>query len=53
MASFNVSILFKTPPKVSISIGIAIGATSWMALLEKADRALFQAKEQGKNKVAS
>jgi len=24
-----------------------------MALLEKADRALFQAKEQGKNKVAS
>ena len=39
--------------KVSISIGIAIGATSWMALLEKADRALFQAKEQGKNKVAS
>ena len=39
--------------KVSISIGVAIGATSWMALLEKADRALFQAKEQGKNKVAS
>ena len=36
--------------KVSISIGVAIGATSWMALLEKADRALFQAKEQGKNK---
>ena len=39
--------------KVSISIGVAIGATSWIALLEKADRALFQAKEQGKNKVAS
>lgn len=39
--------------KVSISIGVAIGATNWMALLEKADRALFQAKEQGKNKVAS
>ena len=39
--------------KVSISIGVVIGATSWMALLEKADRALFQAKEQGKNKVAS
>lgn len=39
--------------KVSISIGVAIGATSWMALLEKSDRALFQAKEQGKNKVAS
>ena len=39
--------------KVSISIVVAIGATSWMALLEKADRALFQAKEQGKNKVAS
>lgn len=39
--------------KVSISIGVAIGATNWMALLEKADRVLFQAKEQGKNKVAS
>ena len=39
--------------KVSISIGVAIGATSRMALLEKADRALFQAKEQGKNKVLS
>ena len=38
---------------ISISIGVAIGATSWMALLEKADRVLFQAKEQGKNKVAS
>ena len=39
--------------KVSISIGVAIGATSWMALLEKADRVLFQAKEQGKNKVVA
>ena len=39
--------------KVSISIGVAIGATSWMALLEKADRFLFQAKEQGKNKVVA
>ncbi|MDH1705251.1 GGDEF domain-containing protein [Acinetobacter johnsonii] len=39
--------------KVSISIGVAIGATTWMALLEKADRALFQAKEQGKNKVVA
>ncbi|MEJ5032611.1 GGDEF domain-containing protein [Acinetobacter sp. MYb177] len=39
--------------KVSISIGVAISATSWMALLEKADRALFQAKEQGKNKVVA
>ena len=39
--------------KVSISIGVAIGATSWMALLEKSDRALFQAKEQGKNKVVA
>lgn len=38
---------------ISISIGVAIGATSWMALLEKADRALFQAKEQGKNKVVA
>ncbi|MEG2845898.1 MAG: GGDEF domain-containing protein [Acinetobacter sp.] len=39
--------------KVSISIGVAIGATSWMALVEKADHALFQAKEQGKNKVVA
>ena len=39
--------------KVSIRIGVAIGATSWMALLEKADRVLFQAKEQGKNKVVA
>ena len=38
---------------IRISIGVAIGATSWMALLEKADRALFQAKEQGKNKVVA
>ena len=38
---------------VTISIGVAIGAASWTELLEKADRALFQAKEQGKNKVAS
>ena len=43
----------KVSISISISIGVAIGATSWMALLEKADRALFQAKEQGKNKVAS
>ena len=39
--------------RVSVSVGVAIGANSWMELLEKADRALFQAKEQGKNKVAS
>jgi len=47
---FSTLFLYRTQV---ISIGVAIGATSWMALLEKADRALFQAKEQGKNKVAS
>lgn len=37
---------------VSVSAGVAVGAASWMALLEKADKSLFQAKENGKNKVA-
>ncbi|GAA5186360.1 GGDEF domain-containing protein [Acinetobacter kookii] len=37
---------------VSVSAGVAVGAVSWMALLEKADKSLFQAKENGKNKVA-
>lgn len=36
---------------VSVSIGIAVGAESWIALLEKADRSLFKAKDQGKNIV--
>jgi diguanylate cyclase (GGDEF)-like protein len=38
--------------RVSVSAGVAVGAASWMALLEKADKSLFQAKENGKNKVA-
>ena len=32
--------------------GVAVGAASWMALLEKADKSLFQAKQNGKNAVA-
>lgn len=39
--------------KVSISVGVALGAKNWTTLLEKADHALFQAKEQGKNKVVT
>ena len=38
--------------QVSVSAGVAVGAASWMALLEKADKSLFKAKENGKNKVA-
>ncbi|MFH7765432.1 diguanylate cyclase [Acinetobacter sp. BSP-28] len=38
--------------QVSVSAGVAVGAASWMALLEKADKSLFQAKANGKNKVA-
>ena len=38
--------------QISVSAGVAVGAASWMALLEKADKSLFQAKENGKNKVA-
>ena len=38
--------------QVSVSAGVAVGAASWMALLEKADKSLFQAKENGKNAVA-
>ena len=37
--------------QISVSAGVAVGAASWMALLEKADKSLFQAKENGKNKV--
>ncbi|WP_019458505.1 GGDEF domain-containing protein [Acinetobacter sp. GG2] len=36
---------------VSVSIGFAIGATSWMELLEKADRSLLKAKARGRNVV--
>lgn len=37
--------------QVSVSIGIAIGANSWLALLEKADQSLLKAKAKGKNVV--
>ncbi|MEQ1451982.1 GGDEF domain-containing protein [Acinetobacter seifertii] len=36
---------------ISVSIGFAIGATSWMELLEKADRSLLRAKARGRNVV--
>lgn len=36
---------------VSVSIGFAIGATSWMELLENADRSLLRAKARGRNVV--
>ncbi|MCU4391330.1 GGDEF domain-containing protein [Acinetobacter courvalinii] len=37
--------------RVSVSIGVAIGANSWLALLEKADQSLLKAKAKGKNAV--
>lgn len=37
--------------RVSVSIGVAIGASSWLALLEKADQSLLKAKAKGKNVV--
>ena len=39
--------------QVSVSIGFAIGAASWMELLEKADRSLLRAKARGRNVVES
>ncbi|MFC6053470.1 hypothetical protein ACFPT0_11615 [Acinetobacter portensis] len=36
---------------VSISAGVAVGAVSWMALLERADKSLLKVKTQGKNAV--
>ncbi|MGB9190551.1 MULTISPECIES: GGDEF domain-containing protein [unclassified Acinetobacter] len=38
--------------RVSVSAGVVVGGASWMSLLEKADKSLFQAKAKGKNKVA-
>ncbi|MCH7335740.1 GGDEF domain-containing protein [Acinetobacter sp. NIPH 2699] len=37
--------------QVSVSIGVAIGANSWLGLLEKADQSLLKAKAKGKNIV--
>lgn len=37
---------------VSISAGAAVGAESWIALLARADEALFRAKAKGKNSVS-
>ncbi|MGG2096857.1 GGDEF domain-containing protein [Acinetobacter haemolyticus] len=36
---------------VSVSIGVATGAESWLELLEKADQSLLKAKVKGKNIV--
>jgi diguanylate cyclase (GGDEF)-like protein len=38
--------------RISVSAGVVVGGASWMSLLEKADKSLFQAKANGKNKVA-
>ena len=37
---------------ISVSIGVAVGAKTWMDLLEKADKSLFKSKEGGKNLVS-
>jgi diguanylate cyclase (GGDEF)-like protein len=37
---------------ISISIGIASGAGSWVELMENADQSLFKAKAMGKNAIA-
>lgn len=37
--------------QVSVSIGVAISAESWLELLEKADQSLLKAKARGKNVV--
>ncbi len=36
---------------ISVSAGVAVGAVSWMALLERADKSLLKVKTQGKNTV--
>ena len=37
---------------ISVSAGIAVGACSWIALLERADKSLFKVKAEGKNAVS-
>ncbi len=37
--------------RISVSAGVAVGAVSWMALLERADKSLLKVKTQGKNAV--
>lgn len=37
--------------KISVTIGIAYGATSWTELMKKADSALLKAKKEGKNRI--
>ncbi len=37
--------------QISISAGIAVGAQTWLQLLEQADKALFKAKRAGRNCV--
>ncbi|MCU4306266.1 GGDEF domain-containing protein [Acinetobacter ursingii] len=41
----------KTPLYISSSIGVAVGALSWLDLFQKADQALLRAKAKGKNVV--
>ncbi|KGT46300.1 MULTISPECIES: GGDEF domain-containing protein [Acinetobacter] len=38
--------------QVSVSIGVAVGASSWVNLFTQADKALFGAKAKGRNAVA-
>ncbi|WP_130803981.1 GGDEF domain-containing protein [Acinetobacter ihumii] len=37
--------------QISLSIGVAVGALSWLDLFQKADQALLRAKAKGKNMV--
>lgn len=41
------------PIPISVSIGVAVGASRWLSLFEKADKALFRAKTAGRNSVSS
>ena len=38
---------------VTVSIGVAVGAKSWIDLLERADQALFKAKAAGRDRVSA